>query len=431
MATLNCPTCGTPFQPGDLICNRCGANLARVRGAGRDDAQRPPAPPQHYQQGPDQQGNWQQPQQQAPYQPYEPYPGQGQGQVGGQGPHGQGQPPQYGQPQQPPAYDPQQYQQQQQPPTYDPQYDPQPQQPAYDQYQQAPYEPPQHQQPVPPPYEPHQPQSAPPPYEPPPQQPPYQPYEPQGYDQQQYQPHQGYDPGPAQPYDPNPQQGYEPQHQPGYDPQHQQGYDPPGYDPQRQQGYDPNPQPYDPNPQPYGQGGYPPQGAFVPPSPPREATLLPNDPNAPRGIAESTAAMCPYCEAVLANPGAPQCDNCLRPLGPGPGQPMPPMQQGPPVLRLQFPGGHELQVPLGQHLVLGRDAGQSTVSSAFTQYDNVSRRHTTVWLDQSGTAWVRDERSTNGTFVNGERLPPGVEAPLRDGDELRLAADVTGQVRLG
>ncbi|MCP9950212.1 MULTISPECIES: FHA domain-containing protein [Actinomadura] len=159
-----------------------------------------------------------------------------------------------------------------------------------------------------------------------------------------------------------------------------------------------------------------------PPLPPhgREATLLPHEQNQQRPPApDSTAFMCPYCEAVLSNPGAAQCDSCLRPLP----------QKGTPVLRVQFPTG-ELKVSVGQHLVLGRDAGQSPVAATFTQYDNVSRRHSTVWLDPSGTAWVRDEGSTNGTFVNGERLPRGVEAPLRDGDQLRLAADVTGTVQL-
>jgi pSer/pThr/pTyr-binding forkhead associated (FHA) protein len=100
-----------------------------------------------------------------------------------------------------------------------------------------------------------------------------------------------------------------------------------------------------------------------------------------------------------------------------------------PVLRLVFPTG-ELRVARGQHLVLGRDAGQSPVAATFTRYDNVSRRHSTIWLDPAGAAWVRDERSTNGTFVNDQRLPPGSEAPLRDGDSLRLAADATGTVHL-
>ncbi|MFC9972717.1 FHA domain-containing protein, partial [Spirillospora sp. NPDC127200] len=158
-------------------------------------------------------------------------------------------------------------------------------------------------------------------------------------------------------------------------------------------------------------------GPPMPPQHGREATLLPPEHGQQRG--GETAFMCPYCEAVLSNPSAAQCESCLRPLP----------QKGTPVLRMHFPTG-ELKVSVGQHLVLGRDAGQSPVAATFTQYDNVSRRHSTVWLDPSGTAWVRDEGSTNGTFVNGERLPRGVEAPLRDGDQLRLAADVTGTVQL-
>ncbi|HEY8482394.1 MAG TPA: FHA domain-containing protein [Spirillospora sp.] len=160
----------------------------------------------------------------------------------------------------------------------------------------------------------------------------------------------------------------------------------------------------------------------MPPPPHGREAMAPPEQNPGRPAQadpSGTAMMCPYCEAVLSNPSAAQCESCLRPLP----------QKGSPVLRVQFPTG-ELKVSVGQHLVLGRDAGQSPVASTFTQYDNVSRRHSTLWLDPSGTAWVRDEGSTNGTFVNGERIPRGVEAPLHDGDQLRLAADVTGTVQL-
>jgi predicted component of type VI protein secretion system len=172
--------------------------------------------------------------------------------------------------------------------------------------------------------------------------------------------------------------------------------------------------------------GRPPQrpGAHPPPPPPparREETLIPPEDELTARPAEeqgSTAFMCPHCESPLSNPAAAQCETCLRPL-----------RQQAPVLRLVFPSG-ELKVAPGQHLVLGRDAGQSPVAATFTRYDNVSRRHSTVWLDPAGAAWVRDERSTNGTFVNNQRLPPGSEAPLRDGDSLRLAADAAAAVHL-
>jgi pSer/pThr/pTyr-binding forkhead associated (FHA) protein len=80
--------------------------------------------------------------------------------------------------------------------------------------------------------------------------------------------------------------------------------------------------------------------------------------------------------------------------------------------------------------VLGRDPEESLVAAAFFQYENVSRRHATVAVSDAGEATIRDEQSTNGTFINGDRVLPGTEARLRDGDSVRLAADVTAEVSL-
>ncbi len=99
------------------------------------------------------------------------------------------------------------------------------------------------------------------------------------------------------------------------------------------------------------------------------------------------------------------------------------------VLRISFPTGN-VDVPAGTSVILGRDPAQSLVAAAFGQYDNVSRRHATVMVDDGGRATIRDEGSTNGTFVNGERVHPGGEVRLVDGDQIRLAADVTGDVSL-
>jgi hypothetical protein len=101
----------------------------------------------------------------------------------------------------------------------------------------------------------------------------------------------------------------------------------------------------------------------------------------------------------------------------------------PVVLRLVFPTGN-VDVPAGTSLLLGRDPQESLVAAAFAKFENVSRRHATVSVDDSGHASVRDEESTNGTWVNGDRVLPGVDVRLADGDNLRLAADVTAQVSL-
>jgi S1-C subfamily serine protease len=51
----------------------------------------------------------------------------------------------------------------------------------------------------------------------------------------------------------------------------------------------------------------------------------------------------------------------------------------------------------------------------------VSRRHATLWM-QGERYYVRDENSTNGTFVNEKRITGAVE--LRRGDKLRIGSTV-------
>jgi hypothetical protein len=295
------------------------------------------------------------------------------------------------------------------------------------------------------------------------QQGPYQPqdqhqYPPQGFppqqDQQypaqgQYPPQQPYPPHQGQ-YPPQQDQQYPPQEQPQYPPQQEQPQYPPPpqeqpqYPPQQEQPQYPPPQqsPYPPQdqqsygqqqpfaPQQQGYGG----GYGTPPGPPPGAPGAPHVPPPPREPTmtggESTAAytpFCPHCGAEIPDIGNPVCVQCLRPLH-DQGQGGPPQQQQL-MLVVQF-GSGELKVSTGQELVLGRDPVQSPVASTFSRFDNVSRRHAVVGVDGGGQAWVRDERSTNGTFVNDRRLGPGEQTSLRDGDSLRLAADARGQVRL-
>ncbi|HEY2640117.1 MAG TPA: FHA domain-containing protein [Streptosporangiaceae bacterium] len=101
----------------------------------------------------------------------------------------------------------------------------------------------------------------------------------------------------------------------------------------------------------------------------------------------------------------------------------------PAVLRLSFPTGN-VEVPAGTTLLLGRDPAESLVAAAFADFENVSRRHATITMDDGGHASIRDENSTNGTFVNGDRVLPGIAVRLADGDVVRLAADVQAEVVL-
>jgi FHA domain len=134
-------------------------------------------------------------------------------------------------------------------------------------------------------------------------------------------------------------------------------------------------------------------------------------------------SVCPNCGAWVPDPADLVCLECQEPL-PRTGRHISPV-----VLRIAFPTGN-VEVPAGTSLLLGRDPAQSLVAAAFARFDNVSRRHATVTVDDSGHAAIRDEGSTNGTFVNDERMLPGVEIRLVDGDQVRLGADVTGEVYL-
>jgi FHA domain/Double zinc ribbon len=139
--------------------------------------------------------------------------------------------------------------------------------------------------------------------------------------------------------------------------------------------------------------------------------------------AAEPAQSCPHCGAEVPDPANIVCLVCLRPIAAQPAG-------GSAALRLVFPAG-ERRIAAGSELLLGRLPQDSPAADLLAAFDNVSRRHATVGLEHDGRhAWVRDEHSTNGTFVNGVRITAGRKAPLTGGDVLRLAADLSLQVRL-
>jgi ABC-2 type transport system ATP-binding protein len=75
------------------------------------------------------------------------------------------------------------------------------------------------------------------------------------------------------------------------------------------------------------------------------------------------------------------------------------------------------EVPVGSQVVVGRDPGAADV--VLDQDTEVSRRHATFSPAGAGLT-VQDLGSTNGTFVNGERLT--ATAPLKTGDRVQLGA---------
>jgi FHA domain-containing protein/double zinc ribbon protein len=135
-------------------------------------------------------------------------------------------------------------------------------------------------------------------------------------------------------------------------------------------------------------------------------------------------SFCPNCGAGVSDAADVVCSTCGTPLPTGRRRRISPV-----VMRITFPTGN-VDIPAGTSVMLGRDPAESLVAAAFARFDNVSRRHATVQVDDVGHASIRDEGSTNGTYVNDDRVLPGTEVRLVDGDRVRLAADVTGSVSL-
>lgn len=90
-----------------------------------------------------------------------------------------------------------------------------------------------------------------------------------------------------------------------------------------------------------------------------------------------------------------------------------------PTLAAQFPWGTQL-IPAGG-LELGRGVGPDDLQQRMAAYQNISRHHAGV--ARAATSWVlTDLDSTNGTWVDGTRIPGRVPQPVGPGTRVRLGA---------
>lgn len=75
--------------------------------------------------------------------------------------------------------------------------------------------------------------------------------------------------------------------------------------------------------------------------------------------------------------------------------------------------------PFGALITVGRTPNNDIVLDQAT----ISKVHA-IFTQSAGAWFVADSHSSNGTFVDGVRLPPGEKRPLEDGAEVRLGRDI-------
>jgi hypothetical protein len=135
----------------------------------------------------------------------------------------------------------------------------------------------------------------------------------------------------------------------------------------------------------------------------------------PGGDGEPEARRCLKCGTPAADPRNTQCLVCHEPLTP-------------PDVTLDFGAAGRISLRRGHSTLLGRDPDAAEYHAIFAGHLYVSGRHATLGVDDDGRPWIRDERSLNGTYVNGRAVPADRRTYLEDLAEVRLASDLAARV---
>ncbi|GAA1255750.1 hypothetical protein GCM10009677_02130 [Sphaerisporangium rubeum] len=153
---------------------------------------------------------------------------------------------------------------------------------------------------------------------------------------------------------------------------------------------------------------------------------------------------CEYCPYVTEDDAETACPHDYAPLVPsvvtaeaggavpiGTGPPGPGTRTGRTLLRLTFGDGDVVEVEPGTDVRLGRDPAWSPHADLLAPYGHMSRRHATVGLRESGTAWILVEPGTrNDTYAGDDLVEPGRRVALADGCVLRLSRRVPVRVTI-
>lgn len=155
-------------------------------------------------------------------------------------------------------------------------------------------------------------------------------------------------------------------------------------------------------------------------------SVRPEQPVAQDAVSPATESITcrePTCGATNP-PGQTNCTYCNAPLGEA--ATVMASTSGASRVILVWPWGEE---PFDRSLNIGRDPSFSPLADRLAPFSNISRRHATLRLTNDGLE-VEDLASTNGTFVDGARLPARVCRVVRGSAVLRFAASLNVTLRL-
>jgi hypothetical protein len=145
-----------------------------------------------------------------------------------------------------------------------------------------------------------------------------------------------------------------------------------------------------------------------------EAPAAPESETSPEKVA-TVELNCAHPDCGAVNPGgSANCRYCGRPLSMG--------------YCLDWPWGESMLIQ--SVLFIGREppVPPDLAARLEREYPNVSRRHAEFSAGEQGL-WVRDLGSSNGTFVNGQRLTAQKAHQLKPGDRVRFAAQLVVTIR--
>lgn len=139
--------------------------------------------------------------------------------------------------------------------------------------------------------------------------------------------------------------------------------------------------------------------------------------------AAACAGSCPVCGATTMN-GDAFCEECGAALS-TPAPAAGPVQHRTARAQIVIGNGQSIELAGKSSYLIGRE---DQVSGVYPDVDTtrsdgdasgVSRRHAEIVL-QSDQWFVQDLNSTNGTYINNQRMAPLSRQPLHSGDQIRL-----------